>query len=75
MDEFSPCVLPPLMIGLIVVLLTFFWMVSMVLLLLGVHAILGNEYGIKDKIMLHCLREVKCYRFLLQGFDMRYVMF
>ena len=47
----------------------------MVLLLLGVHAILGNEYGIKDKIMLHCLREVKCYRFLLQGFDIRYVMF
>ena len=44
--EFSPCVLWPLMIGLMVVLLTFFWMVSIVLLLWGVEATLGNGYGI-----------------------------
>ena len=38
-----------------VLLLTFLWMVSMVLLLLGVDAILGNGY-FKDKIMLYCFR-------------------
>ena len=32
-DEFSPCVLWPLMIGLMVVMLTFFHMVSMILLI------------------------------------------
>ena len=45
-DEFSPCVLWPVMIGLMVVLLTFFWMVSMALLLWGVDAFLGNGFGI-----------------------------
>ena len=45
-DEFSPCVLWPLIIELMLVLLTFFWMVIMVLLLWRVDAILGNGYGI-----------------------------
>ena len=44
------------MIGLMVVLLTFFWMVSMVLLLWEVDAI-GMEF--KDKLMLHFLGKVK----------------
>ena len=34
------------MIGLIVVLLTYFWMVSNVLLLWGVDADLGDGYGV-----------------------------
>ena len=46
-DEFSPCVLWPLLIELMLVLLTFFWMVSVALLVWVVHAILGNGYGIK----------------------------
>ena len=32
----------------------------LVLLKWEVVAILGNRYGVKDKIMLHGLREVKC---------------
>ena len=45
-DEFSPCALWSFMIGLMVVLLTLFWMMSMVLLLWGVGAILGDGYGV-----------------------------
>ena len=45
--SFSPCALRPSMIGLMVVLLTFFWMVSMVLLLWGVGAILGDGNGVQ----------------------------
>ena len=45
-DEFSPCVLRPLMIELLkMILLTFSWMVSMVDAV-GVNATLGNGYGI-----------------------------
>ena len=45
-DEFSPCVLWSLMIGLMVVLLTIFRMVNMVLVLRGNCPILGNGCGI-----------------------------
>ena len=48
------------MIGLMVVLLMFFWMESMVLLLWGVDAILGNGYGIRGQN----------YVALLQGSEM-----
>ena len=44
--------------------MTFFWMVSMVLLLWGADAILGMGMEFKYKGMLHVFREVKCQ----QGF-------
>ena len=45
---------------MVVLLISFSRMVSMVLVL----------WGFKDKIMLHCFREVKC-----QEFDIRYKVF
>ena len=58
LDEFSPCVLWRLIIGLIVVPLTFFsWCVW--IYFWGVGAIVGNEYGSKEKITLRCSGEVK----------------
>ena len=54
------------MIGLMVVLLmSFSRMVSMVLALCG----------FKDKIILHCFREVNVSRITLQEFDIRYKVF
>ena len=67
------------MIGLMLVLLTFFRMVSMVLVLWGVMLLGGLEgcYSkeFKEKIMLHCLREVKRQQGFTTGFDIRYIMF
>ena len=46
-NEFSSCVIWPLMIGLMVVLLTFFFhMMHVCFYLKGVDAIPGNGYGI-----------------------------
>ena len=73
--EFSPCVLRPLMIGLIVVLLTFFWMVSMVLLLWGVDTILGNGWNLRTKLCCIASGTWNVSTVSLQGFDVRYAMF
>ena len=66
-DDFSPCVLWSMMIGLMLILLKFF-----------LHGVYGITYGelllfwrmsieFKDRIMLHCFREVKCKQGITAG--------
>ena len=58
-DELVLGVLQPLMIGLMLVLLVLF-MHSMVLVLWGVGAILGNGYVIQGQNYVECFKEGKC---------------
>ena len=64
------------MIGLRVVLLTFFYMESMVLLLWGTDAILGNGYEIYGQNFVALLQESEIsIGFHYRGFDIRYLVF
>ena len=67
MDEFSSCVLWPLMIGLMVVMLTFFSLGECDFTYRELMLFYGVGMEFKDKIMLYCFRKVKCK----QGFTAR----
>ena len=63
-DELALVFYSPFMIELMVDLLTIFTYVIIVLVLWGLVLFCEMGMGFKDKIMLHCFREVKCQ----QGF-------
>ena len=73
-DEFSPCVLWPLMIGLMVVMLTFFHMVSMVLLTGSWRYSREWVWNLRTKLRCTASGKWNVNRVSLQGFDISYVL-
>ena len=73
-DELRPCVLWPLMIGQMVVLLTFFDMVSMVLLIGSWCYYREWVWNLQIKLCCTASGKWNVSRVALQGFDTGYIM-